>query len=137
MNDYTEPDLQSSASVSLPRPVPISNRTKLAVLFLSVVFNAGGQLLFKQARIATPDASLIELFLEIYIWMGLALYGLSSVSWLWVLSRVQLSFAYPVLALSFPLVVGLSAVLFGEMVTPTQWAGVGLVIVGVSFMSRT
>jgi drug/metabolite transporter (DMT)-like permease len=109
----------------------------LLVLLLSVALNSGGQLLFKAARFAQPDASITGLFAEAYIWIGLALYGLSSISWLWVLARAQLSFAYPVLALSFPIVAALSGVLFGETVVPVQWAGVGLVIVGVSLLSRT
>lgn len=109
----------------------------ITALILSVVFNAAGQLLFKQARLAQPQSDLIGLFSGGYIWLGLALYGLSSIAWLWVLSRAQLSFAYPVLALSFPIVVALSAVLFGESVGPIQWIGVLLIIAGVSLLSRT
>ena len=60
-------------------------------------------------------ANLSRYSFTIETWLGFMLYGLSGVCWLWVLSPAQLSFAYPVLALSFPIVVALSAVLFGEL----------------------
>lgn len=115
----------------------IAKRTALLVLLLSVALNAAGQTFFKAARLAEPDASLLQLFFQIETWAGLFLYGLSAISWLWILSRTQLSFAYPILALSFPIVVGLSAALFGETITLMRGAGIGLIIVGVSLLART
>jgi multidrug transporter EmrE-like cation transporter len=107
------------------------------VLLSSVVLNSIGQILFKAARLAQPDASLLQLFLLGQTWAGLILYGLSAISWLWVLSRFQLSYAYPLLALSFPIVVALSAILFSETVYPIRWVGVIVIFVGVSLLSRT
>jgi multidrug transporter EmrE-like cation transporter len=109
----------------------------LLVLLSSVILNAMGQVLFKAARLAQPDASLFQLFFLVQTWAGLILYGLSAVSWLWVLSRFQLSYAYPLLALSFPIVVALSVILFSESVSPVRWAGVLVIFVGVSLLSRT
>ncbi len=114
-----------------------SKRVAFSILLLSVALNATGQLLFKAARFAQPDATLLGLFLRIETWAGLVLYGLSAVSWLWVLSRIQLSFAYPVLSLSFPVVVGLSSLFFVEMISPLHWVGVGFIIIGVSLLART
>lgn len=107
------------------------------MLLISVAFNAIGQILFKGARMAQLDAPIYELFLRPQIWIGLFFYALSAVSWLWVLSRAQLSYAYPVLALSFPIVVGLSAILFNESISTVNWAGVALIVVGVSLLART
>lgn len=112
-------------------------RTILAGVFLSVALNATGQILFKAARFAQPDASLLSLFLRIETWGGLFTYGLSAVCWLWVLSRASLSFVYPILSLSFPIVVCLSAVLFSEPILPMRWAGVGVIVAGVSLLGRT
>jgi multidrug transporter EmrE-like cation transporter len=96
-----------------------------------------GQILFKSARLAQPDASLFQLFFLIQTWAGLILYGLSAVSWLWVLSRFQLSYAYPLLALSFPIVVAFSVILFTESVSLLRWLGVIVIFIGVSLLSRT
>ncbi len=114
-----------------------SKRLALTVLLASVVLNAAGQLLWKAARSAQPDASLLALFLRYETWGGFILYGLSAVCWLWVLSRAQLSFAYPILSLSFPVVVALSMLLFDESISPMRWMGVIVIVVGVSLLART
>ncbi len=114
-----------------------SKRATLGGVLLSVALNAAGQILFKAARMAQPEASLLSLFLHLETWAGFFLYGLSAISWLWVLSRAQLSFAYPILSLTFPLVVGLSTVFFSESISPIRWAGVGVIVVGVSLLART
>jgi drug/metabolite transporter (DMT)-like permease len=114
-----------------------TQRIAFGGVLLSVGLNAAGQLLFKAARVADPDASLIALFLRFETWLGLVLYALSAICWLWVLSRVQLSLAYPILSLTFPIVVGLSAVFFSETISAIQWTGVGIIVVGVSLLART
>ncbi len=112
-------------------------RAVLGAVLLSVALNAAGQVLFKSAYAAQPEASLFSILPRLEIWGGFIVYGLSAVCWLWVLSRAQLSFAYPILSLAFPIVVGLSALLFSESLSPMRWTGVGLIVVGVSFLSRT
>jgi multidrug transporter EmrE-like cation transporter len=109
----------------------------LGGVILSALLNATGQIFFKAARSAHSDASLFSLSAQPEIWGGLAVYGLSSVCWLWVLARAPLSFAYPILSLTFPIVVGVSAIFFSELILPLRWMGVGLIMLGVSFLART
>ena len=111
--------------------------TTFAGVLFSVVLNATGQLLFKAARSAQPDASVLRLFLHPETWCGLLIYGLSAICWLWVLARTQLSLAYPILSLTFPIVLGLSAFFFAEVISPMRWAGVGIIVIGVSLLART
>ncbi len=115
----------------------IFQRTTVGVLLLVIGLNAAGQILFKAARAAQPDAPLLSLFLQPETWVAFIIYGLSAISWLWVLSRVQLSLVYPMLSLTFPIVVALSAVLFSEAILPMRWAGVGVIVFGVSLLART
>ena len=107
------------------------------VLLVTVASNAIGQILFKAAHHGEIESSFLLLFTRYETWLGLAFYGLSSICWLWVLSRAQLSYAYPVLALSYPIVVALSAWMFSETVTPLHWLGVIIIFAGVSLLSRT
>jgi drug/metabolite transporter (DMT)-like permease len=111
--------------------------TVLGGVLFSVLLNAIGQLLFKAARVAQPDASVLRLFLHPETWGGFVIYGVSAVCWLWVLARAQLSLAYPILSLTFPIVLGLSAFLFAEAISPLRWAGVGVIVIGVSLLART
>jgi len=111
--------------------------TVLGGMLFSVLLNAVGQLLFKAARMAQPDASVPHLFLHLQTWCGLLVYGLSAICWLWVLARAHLSLAYPILSLTFPIVLGLSALFFAEVISPMRWAGVGIIVLGVSLLART
>lgn len=126
-----------SAAVTGRRKRSSNRRDAFLGVLLSVALNATGQILFKSARLGHSDASLLALFLRAETWLGLVLYGLSALCWLWVLSRAPLSFAYPILALSFPIVVALSNVLFSESISPLRWAGVGMIVLGVSLLART
>ncbi len=68
------------------------------------------------------------------VWLvpgGLAIYVVSAIAWVVVLSRVELSYAYPFFGLAYVAVCVLASMLFGERLAPRQWAGVALVVVGV------
>jgi multidrug transporter EmrE-like cation transporter len=106
-------------------------------LLASVALNAIGQILFKTARNAQPDASVFSLFVHFETWAAFIVYAVSAVCWLFVLSRAQLSVAYPLLSLTFPIVVGFSAVLFSESISAMRWVGVGVIVTGVSMLART
>ncbi|MGE3539161.1 MAG: 4-amino-4-deoxy-L-arabinose transferase [Candidatus Tectimicrobiota bacterium] len=114
-----------------------SRWTVLGAVLFSVALNAAGQLLFKAARVAQPHASVAQLLRQPDTWCGLLIYGFSAICWLWVLARMQLSLAYPILSLTFPIVLGLSALFFAEAITPLRWVGVGVIVVGVSLLART
>ncbi|MBV7327916.1 EamA family transporter [Chloroflexi bacterium TSY] len=77
------------------------------------------------------------MFTTYEVWLGLCLYGFSSFIWLWVLTKAPLSYAYPILALTFPLVVALSVLLFGETVSPMRWFGICIIIAGVSLLAKS
>jgi drug/metabolite transporter (DMT)-like permease len=112
-------------------------RVLLGWVLLSIALNAIGQILFKAGRVAQPDSSFLSLFVRGEIWGGFIMYALSGICWLWVLSRARLSVVYPLLSLSFPVVVGLSAVLFSESIPAIRWIGVGVIVSGVSLLPRT
>jgi multidrug transporter EmrE-like cation transporter len=62
---------------------------------------------------------------------GLACFGLSAVFWLFVLSRIPLSLAYPFVALGIVATVFAGAALFGETTGWQSFAGVLLIVAGV------
>ena len=69
--------------------------------------------------------------------IGLASYGLGAVAWLVVLSRLDLSFAYPFLALNFVLITLASRFVLGEAVPPLRWIGVLIICCGVMVVARS
>lgn len=63
---------------------------------------------------------------------GLAVFGVSAVLWLWTLSKLPLSVAYPFNGLSFIAILVSSHLLLGEHLRPWSVVGVLLVAAGVT-----
>jgi multidrug transporter EmrE-like cation transporter len=78
----------------------------------------------------------VEVFTNKFVILGFVLYGLSAVVWLGVLSRWDVSKAYPLVGLGFALtvVIGLLA---GEQVTVLRAVGVLLIVVGVCLVGQS
>jgi drug/metabolite transporter (DMT)-like permease len=62
---------------------------------------------------------------------GLLLYGLGAVAWIAVLARLDLSYAYPFLALNFVLMAVVAWLALGESLSPQRWIGMVVICVGV------
>lgn len=76
-------------------------------------------------------------FLSPFIFSGLALYGFSAVLWVILLSKLELSVAYPALSIGYVLVLLISALFLGEQVSTIRFAGTLLIMVGIVFLFRS
>ena len=72
-----------------------------------------------------------------YIASGLAAAVLASLAWIAAMTRMELSFAYPFMALNFVLVLLLGSMLLGESVSLGRWAGVALIVLGTVVAARS
>jgi drug/metabolite transporter (DMT)-like permease len=109
-----------------------------------VGFATAGQLTLKAAmeaigRIGTAQVTeagqtIGRAVREPLLWIGLVLFGVSALFWLVVLSRVDLSLAYPFVGLSYVIVVTLARLLFNEHVPPLRWAGVVVIGIGIALI---
>jgi len=102
------------------------------IAILCVLGIAAGQILFKLSAAAmhkagsfTDQRSLIILF------VALALYGITTLAWVWVLQKIDLGRVYPLMALAFVLVPLASHFVFGERFHTQYFVGVGLIMVGI------
>ena len=69
---------------------------------------------------------------NLYIWLGLASFGMGFLCWLTGLSQVKLSNAYPVfVGAEYCLVMILSWLVLGELFTPLKIAAIVLIFVGI------
>lgn len=101
-------------------------------LVLCVAGIAVGQILFKLASQALGSGTnLWALISSPYLIGGGALYVAATFTWIWLLSRVELSQAYPFMALSFVMVPLLSMAFLGEEVSYRYWLGIALIVVGI------
>lgn len=68
--------------------------------------------------------------------VGLLLYGVGALAWIAVLSRMDLSYAYPFLALNFVLITLVSVLFLGESVPGIRWFGLAFICVGILLVSQ-
>lgn len=71
------------------------------------------------------------------ILIGLALYGLSALVWLFVLARAPLSLAYPFVGLGFILTMASGAWILGESVSTGRIVGTLLIAAGCVLVARS
>src|SRR5690349_14137189 len=72
-----------------------------------------------------------------WILLGLLLYGIGALAWIAVLSRLDLSYAYPFLALNFVLITLVSRVALGETIPTIRWLGILVICAGIILASRS
>ena len=106
---------------------------------LNVLLVAAGQMFFRAGagdKNFNSPGSIIRVFFTPMILTGFLMYAMSTILWLYILSKIPISRAYPIQALIFPLVLVLSRFLFNEQVTPVRWIGVGIIFIGVIFIAQ-
>jgi len=81
--------------------------------------------------------AMVTVFLHPWVIIGLALYGGAAVVWLLVLSRVDVSLAYPFVGLGFVVTMVLAWALLGESVSPARIGGTLLIAAGVVLLARS
>jgi multidrug transporter EmrE-like cation transporter len=109
--------------------------------FVAAIISAFGQVLLKYAMtkhgaINFTLQGLLELFTEPLLLFALVLYAAALLMWLHVLSKVPLSTAYPILAITYVIVPLLSLIFFGERIQQPQVIGICLVLVGVALIGK-
>ncbi|WP_242402416.1 DMT family transporter [Komagataeibacter kakiaceti] len=67
---------------------------------------------------------------------GLVAFGLSAIVWLLVLARIDVSQAYPCVALGIVLTVVAGIAFLGEQIHPLRIVGLVVIVSGVIIMSR-
>lgn len=119
---------------------------QLLLLLVTITLNVSGQYLMKRGMssvgeiggdLALMGERLFNAFLNPYVIGGVGAYGLSSIFWLILLSRVDLSYAYPALSLGYVVVTIIGAIMLGEQVSMTRWASVLVICFGVFLLSRS
>jgi len=116
--------------------------TTLLILLASVSLATAGQLMLKvgMTRVGRigGDTEILPLVLKaITTWqvpVGLGLFALSALFWLVTLSRVPLSTAYPVVSLSYVLILLFSVVVLDERPGGIVWVGAVLIMGGIALV---
>jgi len=120
--------------------------TYLPLILLGVLLNAAAQVLLKEGmrRIGHFDfvwSNVVPIGLQVagnvFVLGGLLCYVVSVAVWLLVLSRVEVSFAYPLLSVGYIVNAVAGYYLFQENLSLTRITGILIICVGVYFVTRS
>jgi drug/metabolite transporter (DMT)-like permease len=90
------------------------------------------------ASLAHPLVLIQQALSNPWLVIGLGLSCAMGAIWLVILSRLELSFAAPMLgAVYYILLLAVTAVVLGERVSYARWVGAILVVAGITLISRT
>ena len=121
-------------------------RLILGLVFISIMLNSVGQLLFKigMNQIGLFEFSLnnvlglaLKVLVSPALMGGLLLYFLSTGVWFLVLSRAEISYVYPLISLSYIVTAAGAYFFLHEHVSPTRLLGTLIIIIGVVLVCRS
>jgi len=109
------------------------------LILLNTLILVSGQFLWKIGmtnRSVSFDSigAIFRVMISPYILSGLFLYGMATVLWLFILTKVPLSVAYPIQSIAYILAVFGAYFFFQEEITLWKVIGVILIMAGVSFI---
>lgn len=113
----------------------------LPMALLVTALGALGQTLMKKAINLIPaGATWLEAIgvaaRSGWLWLGIAITGMGTISWFVVLSRAELSYATPLAGIGIVLVMISSAVILGEPIGAMRMAGTLVIAAGVYLVMR-
>ncbi len=118
----------------------------LPLIMLGVLLNAGAQLLLKEGmrRIGYFEfawANAIPIGMQVaanpFVLLGIFAYIVSVGVWLLVLSRVEVSFAYPLLSVGYIVNAIAGYYLFQENLSVSRITGILIIVAGVYLVTRS
>jgi multidrug transporter EmrE-like cation transporter len=115
-------------------------------LFASIFCAVLGQLLLKATVMKLDGVDfasgsflphLIKLLTSPLFYLAMCVYFSSMILYLIALSKLELSLAYPMVAVNYAIILVCGKLFFNEKVTALRWIGVAFIIAGVVLVSRS
>jgi len=119
---------------------------QLIVILITVFMSACAQLLLKMGMNKSEVngglfddgvMSLIQTLFSPLVFSGIMVYGVSVLVWLWVLSKVDLSIAYPFVGISFIFTLLFGVFLLDESLNVFKVIGTIMIAVGCFFVAKS
>ena len=115
--------------------------TRFIIIFIPIIISAIAQIILKLGiGSSTTSQGLINFFIKTLtsplVILGLSLYGLGALLWLIVLSREDVSFAFPLVSFAYVLAILLSAVFLKESISLGRIVGPAFIIIGIFIIAR-
>ena len=125
----------------------MTNSNLVAIIF-TVFMSASAQVLLKLGALKIPSErftgvnsetalAFFSVLFSKYIFTGMLIYVFSAVMWIWVLTKVDLSLAYPFVSLSFIITFGFGVTLFQEPMSAMKLFGTAIIMVGCVMIAKS
>jgi len=115
----------------------------LLILF-SVLLNCAAQLFIRKGMLINGEltssnlvASLLPMITNLWLWVAMICYAISIFLWMAVLSKVEVSFAYPFLSIGYVVAAIIGFYFFGEHLSMSRILGIIVICIGVFLISRS
>lgn len=118
----------------------------IPLILFTVLTNAAAQIMLKKGMLGVGAVPLeasgaigtaFRILFNPWVFLGLCTFVISMASHLIVLSRVDLSFAYPFLSLAYVVAAAYAYFVFQEDVNSMRIAGIGLICLGTVLISQS
>lgn len=111
------------------------------LLFTGVLMSALGGFFLKIGAVQVQyDNGTIEAIRQVvFNWkiiIGVLMYFIPVLIWIFLLKRIDLSFLQPLFSLVYVITPALAAIFLDENVSPLRWFGIGVIMIGVIIVAR-
>lgn len=115
----------------------ISLSNIILTIFFAVVMGAGQIVLSLASReIFSNEALSVKVILgSKWLWLGVMVYALSMILWVYILSRFNVKYAYPISATAIFFSALFQSIIHKSMPSGSYWIGLILVFVGLVVLS--
>jgi drug/metabolite transporter (DMT)-like permease len=116
----------------------------LLIVIASIIISSTAHVLLKKGVMTQATGPSSEALLSVlmhhlfnpWIFTGIFLHVVALIVWLWALRHVDITIAYPFLALGYVLVAFMAWLWLGETLTPMRIAGMVIIIIGLVVLSQ-
>ena len=116
----------------------------IILILLSVLLNCAAQLLIRKGMLVEGEVGMQNMLshvgsmiTNVWLWGAMICYALSILVWMSVLSKVEVSYAYPFLSVGYVVSAVAGYALFNENLSPIRIAGIIVICIGVILISRS
>jgi multidrug transporter EmrE-like cation transporter len=119
--------------------------SNVVIILLSILMSSTAHVFLKKGMMmhalnTIKSDSIISLVWSVgtnaWVMGGMFLHVSALVVWLWALSKVNISFAYPFLALGYVLVSAMAWLWLGESLSPMKILGMVVIVVGILILAK-
>lgn len=115
------------------------------LILASVLLNCFAQVLMRKGMLSNGEigafsklvSSIPDMLTNIYLWGAMICYVVSIPIWMVVLSKVEVSYAYPFLSIGYILSAVIGYFWLAEHISPIRIVGIFVICIGVVLISRS